>query len=112
MGKVYPQALDPQWTIIVASATGGDYLSLGFTVYYNFDIDNSTWSNITYETYTFNTSNLNFYTEIDETGKYILFEISAGNMQYSISIGEYVDLNGSPIDPQSLYTQIISALGI
>ena len=112
MGKIYPKAVDAQWTITVTNASGGDYLGLGYTVYYNFDIDNATYSNKTSESYVFNCSNLSFYTENDaDTGKYNLLEISSGNVQLAISAGEFVDLNGTSFDPGPIYLQIIQMLG-
>lgn len=111
MSKTYPVALDMQLNVSVSSFTGGDYLNIAFTYYYNWNPDTTEWTNVVQKTYTLNISGLNFYQEIDtNAGVVILLEISAGGRTIELT-NDIVDLNGNPIRLSDIFTQIYSVLG-
>lgn len=108
---VIAQAIDTQWTIFLSNMGGHDYLNISFTIYENFNLNTTTFDSRTNKNYVFNVNNLNLYQEIDVIlGKSRLIEITSGNLQLSIGIGEYMDLNGDPLDIDAFFNQIISVI--
>ena len=109
--KTYPIALDAQLNVSVSSFTGGDYLNIAFTYYYNWNPNTTAWTNVIQKSYTLNINGLNFYQEIDpNSGDVILLEISAGGKTIELTT-DIVDLNGDTIRLSSLFSQIYSVLG-
>ena len=112
MSKTYPIALDAQLNVSVQSFTGGDYLNIAFTYYYNWNPDTTAWTNVIQKSYTLNISGLNIYQEIDpNAGEVNLLEISAGGKTIELT-RDIVDLNGNSIRLSDILTQILSVLGI
>lgn len=108
---VISQAIDTGYTILLSNMGGHDYLNISFTVYENYKLNIGTSDSLTNKNYSFNVNNLNLYQEIDVIlEKSRLIEITSGNLQLSIGIGEYMDLNGDPLDLDVFFNQIISVI--
>lgn len=108
---VISQAIDTGWTILLSNMGGHDYLNISFTIYENYNLNTSQSDSVTNKNYSFNLNNLNLYQEIDvNIGKSRLLEITSGNTVLSITLREYMDLNGSDMDIDAFFNQIISAI--
>lgn len=113
MARVYPKALDTQWSIFVSSYTGGDYLNIGWTIYENFNIETGEWTSRTTQNYSLNCNNLTIYSEGNvNSAETKIVEISSGDIKIVFQRGEYVDFNGNVVRPEEFLTNVNTALGV
>ena len=112
MARIYPKAIDLQWSIFVSSYTGGDYLNIGWTIYENFNAETGEWISRTGQNYSLNCNNLTIYSESDvDKEEFKIVEISSGDVKIVFQRGEYVDLSGNVIRPEEFLNTVFSALG-
>lgn len=108
---VISKAIDTGYTILLSNMGGYDYLNISFTVYENYNLNTSQNDSVTNKNYSFNVNGINLYQEIDvNLGKSRLIEITSGNTVLTMTLGEYMDLNGSELQLDVFFNQIISAL--